>query len=152
MTKKCNKCELTKDLTLFYKDKAIVSDGHSTICKDCKNVTGRAWKLKNKDRWNAYMRQLRATDKPMFKEIDLQRTYGIGLVDYNNMLEEQNHVCQICKKPPNGKRPLVVDHDHKTDKIRGLLCYGCNRLIVALDDHPNIEKMEAYLIKYKKPA
>lgn len=147
MTKRCNKCELTKDINKFYKDKAIVSDGHSTICKDCKNITSGAWKSKNKDRWNAYMRELRATDKQMFKEIDLQRTYGIGLIDYNRMLTEQKNVCKICHEPPKGKRPLVVDHNHKTNEIRGLLCYGCNRLIVGLDDHPLYDAIMDYLGK-----
>jgi Recombination endonuclease VII len=42
------------------------------------------------------------------------------------MLEEQNNKCKICSgSNPNGHR-LGVDHDHKTGKVRGLLCYSCN--------------------------
>ena len=52
------------------------------------------------------------------------RVYGLDEVEYQTMLEAQNHVCAICKvrmiKPH-------VDHNHQTKVIRGLLCDGCNR-------------------------
>lgn len=56
-----------------------------------------------------------------------ERVYGITIKDYNRMLKKQNNVCAICKKSikDNGRR-LFVDHDHKTGKIRKLLCYQCN--------------------------
>jgi len=47
------------------------------------------------------------------------------------MLNNQHGVCAICGKIQKGKRPLVVDHDHETGKVRGLLCYGCNRIMAA---------------------
>lgn len=104
-----------------------------------------AYRDKNRDKYNAYMREMRSSDKETFKDIDLRRTYGIGLEDYNRMLANQSNVCKICKNPAKGKRPLVVDHCHKTDRIRGLLCYGCNRLIVTLDDHPLHDVIMEYL-------
>ena len=35
-------------------------------------------------------------------------------------------VCWICGAAPKTRR-LHIDHDHKTDKVRGLLCHSCNR-------------------------
>ena len=36
-------------------------------------------------------------------------------------------ICLICKtSQDNLTKRLVVDHDHKTNKIRGLLCTNCN--------------------------
>ena len=45
---------------------------------------------------------------------------------YNKFMEEQGNKCAICRKPPSEKRRLHMDHDHKTDEIRGLLCFSCN--------------------------
>lgn len=49
------------------------------------------------------------------------------------MAYDQNAACAICKKfeemfdkRTNKKKHLCVDHDHKTGKVRGLLCHSCN--------------------------
>jgi hypothetical protein len=51
------------------------------------------------------------------------------------MHTEQNDLCKICIKP-NSKRygRLSVDHCHKTNKVRGLLCDKCNMAIGLLYD------------------
>lgn len=61
--------------------------------------------------------------------------YGINYKDYLELLEKQNHRCAICNlileetKSNNGRenKHFNIDHDHKTGKIRGLLCTNCNR-------------------------
>lgn len=59
--------------------------------------------------------------------------YGISLDEYNQMLTSQNDSCKLCKKhKSNFKRSLAVDHDHKTKKVRGLLCYRCNKIFVGM--------------------
>lgn len=53
------------------------------------------------------------------------------------MLADQAGVCAICAKPPGGKLPLNVDHDHKSGLVRGLLCWKCNhRLLGGSGDDP----------------
>lgn len=59
------------------------------------------------------------------KERHLRNRYAITVERYNEIFEEQKGVCKICGTPPNGK-DLVVDHDHMTGKVRGLLCFSCN--------------------------
>lgn len=61
------------------------------------------------------------------------RNYGIDVADYDRMLEEQGGGCYICGKKPE-KRALDIDHDHKTGKVRGLLCSNHNRGIGLLED------------------
>jgi hypothetical protein len=49
--------------------------------------------------------------------------------DYTPRSGPEGGVCAICGRPPK-TRKLHVDHDHKTGKVRGLLCYTCNRFIL----------------------
>jgi len=51
---------------------------------------------------------------------------------YENMLAAQGGVCKICERPPKPEQRLVVDHDHETDVVRGLLCVTCNAGIGSL--------------------
>lgn len=71
--------------------------------------------------------------------------YGITADDYHRMFAEQNGCCAICGKPETmidhryGKlRRLAVDHDHKTGKVRGLLCYLHNQMVGLANDDPSI--------------
>ncbi|HBY20737.1 MAG TPA: hypothetical protein DEG71_06980 [Clostridiales bacterium] len=51
--------------------------------------------------------------------------------DYNNMYENQSGNCLICGEH---REKLCVDHDHKTDEVRGLLCSRCNSGLAYIDD------------------
>lgn len=53
--------------------------------------------------------------------------------EYDKILKYQGGVCACCGKPPKAKR-LAVDHDHKTGRIRGLLCWPCNHALGILRD------------------
>lgn len=54
-----------------------------------------------------------------------ERAWEMAPGQYQVMLTAQGGVCAICDEPPVLK-PLVVDHDHATGEIRGLLCTQCN--------------------------
>lgn len=65
--------------------------------------------------------------------IKYQRKY-LGLSPYEYILEKQKRVCAICKKVCSTGRALAIDHDHKTEKVRGLLCGKCNRGLGLFND------------------
>ena len=64
----------------------------------------------------------------------LKQRYGITLVDYDQMLEEQDCKCKIC----GAKDKLVVDHCHDRGHVRGLLCQNCNTGLGMFKDTPEI--------------
>lgn len=68
----------------------------------------------------------------------LRGKFGITLADYNEMLEQQEGLCAICRQPPRGQRRLVVDHCHETGKVRQLLCHPCNSGMGLLQDNPEL--------------
>ncbi len=74
----------------------------------------------------------------------LKYKYGLTGEQYYAMAEAQNHVCKICKEPAETK--LFVDHDHKTGKVRGLLCQFCNFGLGSFLDNPELlENAKQYL-------
>lgn len=77
----------------------------------------------------------------------LKSRYGSTLEEYNRIREKQNNCCAICGIHESElTRKLCVDHDHKTGKIRGLLCGRCNvGLGHAKDDIDVLQKMREYL-------
>ena len=79
----------------------------------------------------------------------LRHKYGVSKDRYNQMLIEQDSRCDICRLPEvrivnNKLHRLSVDHNHITNKIRGLLCHKCNTGIGLLRD--DIAVVEAALI------
>jgi hypothetical protein len=90
-----------------------------------------------------YMREHREAFPMEWKDTHLQRTFGISLAEYGQMLVAQNGVCAVCggeeKATRNGKvKALCVDHDHATGKVRGLLCSECNQMIGKAKDSRDI--------------
>jgi hypothetical protein len=85
----------------------------------------------------------------------LKREYNITPEEYDRMLVEQNGVCAICRQPERvkekGKAPrlLCVDHCHKTNRIRKLLCQLCNVMIGMAQEDPMLLRVAAdYLEKF----
>lgn len=78
------------------------------------------------------------------KSARIKALYGVTESEFNQMFEVSFGLCQICKTEPG----LSIDHDHSTNKIRGLLCGNCNRAIGLFYDNLSILKNAcAYLEK-----
>jgi hypothetical protein len=75
---------------------------------------------------------------------------GVTIADYDRMLEAQHGVCAICGNPPKTRR-LDVDHDHKTGRVRGLLCHRCNRTLASWITDDWLRKALGYLLGYERP-
>jgi hypothetical protein len=61
------------------------------------------------------------------------RQLGVTDEEYARLLAAQGGHCVLCPNTPKTRR-LHVDHDHATGKVRGLLCYVCNRSLPASRD------------------
>lgn len=70
------------------------------------------------------------------------RNYGITKNQYDSMLFVNNGLCWICLK----RRAQVVDHCHKTEKVRGLLCKFCNTSLYLIEDKECFERAKRYLL------
>jgi len=65
------------------------------------------------------------------------RSYGIQVDEFDAMMLDQDSKCYICLGD-NGLIALCIDHDHKTGKVRGLLCNRCNRGLGLFQDNPEL--------------
>lgn len=73
------------------------------------------------------------------REYLLRREYGLDMAGYDALFEKCGGVCTICKQ----RIQLVVDHCHKTGRVRGLLCSVCNRGLGMFKDKPNLLRSAA---------
>ena len=122
--KKCKKCKETKPLTEFYSR----GDRVASICRVCDMQKKMEFKAK-------YPEKVKARDR----RYALKKLYGITIEEYNRLLKEQDECCAICGKHQlDFEKHLVVDHDHNTGEVRGLLCNNCNLMIGNSKDDPDI--------------
>ena len=67
-------------------------------------------------------------------------SYNVSDPEYRSMMDAQDGICVLCPRPA-----LVVDHCHKTGRVRGLLCYGCNSALGRFEEFGWIERASAYV-------
>lgn len=103
-----------------------------TCSRDCQDKRVRRYLAS----WNETNRSRRAAT-------ERKRRYDITDDEYRRRLVEQNHECIICR---TSTPPLVVDHDHQSGVVRGLICSNCNVALGMLADNPLLfERAAAYL-------
>jgi len=97
--------------------------------------SGKKYYRENKEAHRETMNKWYRENKDHCIDYRLQREYNITLAEYDKMLEAQGGGCWICGKTPeeNGMR-LAVDHNHKTGRVRGILCSFCNTALGKFDD------------------
>jgi hypothetical protein len=99
----------------------------------------------------AAMRRHRADNPAHYWAGELRRRYGMAPEDYESMSAAQGGVCAICGRAESRVARgrllrLAVDHDHRTGRVRGLLCAECNVGIGKLGDSPDrLRAAAAYL-------
>ena len=123
----CKDCEQEKD--------PVFCNGRPYArCQECINIRARN-RRHEREVENPELRKRRSL---IVKEADWKRNYGLTREKYDEMFRNQGGVCAICKQEPTGTGPgtanLHVDHDHKTNEIRGLLCNKCNHAIGLLNE------------------
>jgi galactose-1-phosphate uridylyltransferase len=136
----CSKCRQEKPLSEFYKNKKE-HGGHSYLCKLCERAYRQNYKRKN---W----KQISISNGIR----NMMKNYGMTPQDYEAMFSQQKGLCAICYNPETAKdrqgniRPLSIDHNHITKKVRSLLCHRCNVAIgLFKEDIKLLEKAISYL-------
>ena len=130
--KQCGKCKIIKEITEFPK-----LSKNSKSYKQFKNGIKPWCKQCYKEYSTKYMRKVRKTSGSRYDHY--QRKYGISYDQVKVMLEERNYKCDICNQESDHRYDkLCVDHNHKTGKVRGMLCFSCNTLIGNGKDDPSI--------------
>ena len=77
-----------------------------------------------------------------WRKYALSHDYGLTLEKFDALVVSQNGRCAIC----GDRDELVVDHDHETGCLRGLLCQHCNTGLGRFRDNLNsLQKAIDYL-------
>lgn len=151
--KKCSNCFEIKSLDSFPK-RVAVANGKSAQCKQCvskykANLYKENIAIERQKRRNHYRKhqdKIKETNRAYYQRTSSIsnvarrcRKRGITVERYYEMLNEQKYCCKTCKKYlVEGERS--IDHCHKTNKVRGILCDNCNTAIGLLKDDPIIIK------------
>lgn len=103
-------------------------------CPDCGGVFDLDYFARNRTQVsgrNPYCKKCHAVRS---RQSHLRRKYGLTPADVDRMLEEQGGLCKICREAPG----VHVDHDHATERVRGLLCFNCNGALGQFRDRPDL--------------
>jgi NMD protein affecting ribosome stability and mRNA decay len=117
-SKRCPDCGQVKKRDEWVKNRST-ADGLGSYCKPCHNTRIKAIALRLYGGHDSFLLKLR---------------YGISRPDVESMVQRQNGKCAVCKKRP----ARHVDHDHRSGKVRGMLCFSCNRGLGKFDDDPAV--------------
>jgi Recombination endonuclease VII len=140
----CAKCGETKPRDAFY------NQLHTTLprrpCKACISSDKR-------QRYAA-----KDGDKVSHAQV-LREKYNLTPAEYERMLTDQQGVCAICRKAETARgrggapRRLAVDHDHRSGRVRQLLCQRCNLVTWAVEENPSLlDAVRTYLERHTTPS
>ena len=142
--KKCTCCGKIKSQVEYYKRGECTRENpgkYRSHCKDCCS-------LKAAVRWET-SEEFRDRGKNKSYKYNIKKNYGITEEQYLKIFNEQNGFCAICKqKNYTQAGRLVIDHCHKTGKIRGLLCRKCNSGIGLLKDNVDLLKAAVQYLEH----
>lgn len=141
--RECTRCKQMQALENFSRQKGG-KYGRLSVCRACKITEGRA--AKESGRWPSFSSSNQRTYR-------LLNHYGMTDTQYDALLVQQEHKCALCAQLPNGNnhrnKKLVVDHDHDSGHIRGLLCSTCNMWLGNYEEFARrigaVEKIASYL-------
>lgn len=153
-TFECRKCGESKPLSDFPPSRAY---RERERCRACGNAQTQAWRAANPDRVKEYAAEWREKNRVQIAAYDrrhhLKSSYGLTPEQYDAMLATQGGRCAGCGgTDPRNKRygQFVVDHDHATGAVRGLLCNPCNVAIGQVnDDIDRLMSLAAYLMQHQ---
>ena len=170
-TKLCFSCVQYKPTSCFHKAKKE-KDGFQYQCIDCSKQYHAKRYIEQKDKLKVQLKKYKEENKEKLevasllwkknnpdkvkqyqRTSNLRKNFGLSMDEYEQMLAKQNNLCAICEKPETfihhqtkETARLAVDHCHKTNKVRKLLCKSCNTALgLFKDDIGVMENAVQYL-------
>ena len=128
--KRCPHCILEKSTDEFSRDQK--TGRFRSWCKNCISEYNRG-----PGRAKRYIRA---------RNQYLRATYGLRQSDVDGMMVAQDSKCAICRMFLDDPH---IDHPHKSEDLRGLLCHSCNTGLGHFKDDPTILRSA---IEYLRPA
>ncbi len=142
--KKCFTCGKVKSAKSFSRKRAS-NDGYNSSCRSCTTAY-------NRSRHSSDLYSLHKQ-----RENNLKNGYNLTFTEYDAIFQSQSGVCACCgreetafSRVANSFQRLSVDHCHRTNKIRGLLCSNCNTALGLMHEDPaNVKSLLTYIEKWK---
>ncbi len=148
MARICPQCQ--QDLPQEAYQPSAWRKGRGNPCRNCSKLTHKAYRVKNYGKLRAgdklkYLRHREAT-----RARDYRKKYGLLLSDIDDIFNRQHGRCLGCFENltignKRGER-YHVDHNHLTNKVRGLLCPACNTTLgLVKENTATLRRLIAYL-------
>lgn len=149
--KTCRDCRIEKPISAFGFSRSADSPHgfyYRTYCSSCGAERSRIYGANNKHRRNERLKTWRREnpDKARLNDFRkrLRHKYNMSPAQLDQLLQAQGGKCWICQE----EKRLVIDHNHETGRVRGLLCPICNTLLGRIEAYPNmITNIYAYLAR-----
>lgn len=108
------------------------------------------WSEENKEHHREISRDWARRNKEQVRERAFLREYGMTVAERDAMFAAQGFECAICgsETPKNKSGNWHTDHDHKTGKVRGILCGHCNQGLGHARDDPSILDLMAQYVRH----
>ena len=141
-SKVCSKCKFRLPREAFHK-LSKSKDGLQPRCRNCyrdwyneRYQANPEFREKRGEHFAKFYEETYPSRREKQNNAKLFKMYGITREQFTEMSAAQGDVCRICKRPPQGKTRLSVDHVHETGQVRGLLCDPCNTGLGMFGDDP----------------
>jgi hypothetical protein len=118
-------------------------DGLNYICLLCTRKQQKEWRRLNPEKCHKHNTRRR----PEMRAWRLRTKYGITEDDWNIIFQKQEGCCAICKTNHPGKHGWDTDHDHVTNKVRGILCHSCNVALGLLKENALVIESAARYVR-----
>lgn len=150
----CARCKTPKPLTEFRSDRAKPL-GRAYLCNICEPAYQHERYVANRlERQDYHRKRYQANPEPVRqlsrewyrnnkerkRNFNYMRAYGLTTEDVDALIAAQGGRCKLC----GNETMLVVDHEHSTGVVRGMLCNKCNRALGAAENL-GLERILGYL-------
>lgn len=159
-TIRCKHCKLSTSAKSHAKYKEKYATKYKEHRQALVNVALKEKRKQNIEEFRQYGRDKYHRNRETILIQQTARRFGITSEEYMQMIEDQENKCAICFEyetrkscASNEVTKLSIDHDHKTGKVRGLLCANCNSALGKMKESAQrFQSAINYLNKYNSEA